>query len=57
MLKKFDEYKVNEYNITGNSVGKFEENRQRQEIIEHMTKIIRRGSLEQLMSWKEILGW
>lgn len=58
-MKTFEEFSknINEYNITRNTVGKFEENRQRQELIDHMTRIIRRGTLEQLKAWKEILGW
>ena len=57
-MKNYNEFKkMNEYNITKNTVGEFEEKRQRQELIEHMVKTIRRGSLEQLKAWKEILGW
>jgi len=57
-MKNFEEFKkINEYNITRNTVGNFEEKRQRQEIIDHLIKIIKRGSLEQLKGWKEILGW
>ena len=59
-IKKFSEFEsdnVNEYNVTRNTVGKFEENRQRQEIINQMINIIKRGSLEQLKAWKSILGW